>query len=138
MNLTDLRQLGKRLVAETEAAMTESAGFDLKPTEVTVLTALFANGKLSIGDIAKHAGLSRPLLYRKFANKEAIFSAVYDAVFLAQFDKALPNNHTLATVLKAAGYHTIVIGRVISMGLGDGAPLLWYSGQYHELPALTP
>jgi 3-hydroxy-9,10-secoandrosta-1,3,5(10)-triene-9,17-dione monooxygenase reductase component len=40
--------------------------------------------------------------------------------------------------LIAGGDHTIVIGRVISMGLGDGAPLLWYSGQYHELPALTP
>jgi DNA-binding MarR family transcriptional regulator len=59
MNLTDLRQLGKRLVAETEAAMTETAGFNLKPTEVTVLTALFANGKLSIGDIAKHAGFAQ-------------------------------------------------------------------------------
>jgi len=28
-----------------------------------------------------------------------------------QFDKALPNNHTLATVLKAAGYHTVCIGK---------------------------
>jgi len=28
-----------------------------------------------------------------------------------QFDKALPNNHTLATVLKAAGYHTVAIGK---------------------------
>jgi AcrR family transcriptional regulator len=50
----------------------------------------FGYGKTSLDDIAKEAGLSRPLLYRKFANKEAIFSAVYDAVFLAQFDKAVP------------------------------------------------
>ena len=50
----------------------------------------FGYGKTSLDDIAKQAGLSRPLLYRKFANKEAIFSAVYDAVFLAQFDKAVP------------------------------------------------
>jgi arylsulfatase A-like enzyme len=28
-----------------------------------------------------------------------------------QFDKALPNNHTLATVLKAAGYDTVAIGK---------------------------
>jgi arylsulfatase A-like enzyme len=28
-----------------------------------------------------------------------------------QFDKALPTNHTLATVLKAAGYHTVAIGK---------------------------
>jgi AcrR family transcriptional regulator len=50
----------------------------------------YGYGKTSLDDIAKQAGLSRPLLYRKFANKEAIFSAVYDAVFLAQFDKAVP------------------------------------------------
>jgi len=50
----------------------------------------YGYGKTSLDDIAKEAGLSRPLLYRKFANKEAIFSAVYDAVFLAQFDKAVP------------------------------------------------
>jgi 3-hydroxy-9,10-secoandrosta-1,3,5(10)-triene-9,17-dione monooxygenase reductase component len=36
--------------------------------------------------------------------------------------------------LIAGGDHTIVIGRVISMGLGHGAPLLWYSGRYHALP----
>src|SRR3954447_1723561 len=28
-----------------------------------------------------------------------------------QFDKALPDNHTLATVLKPAGYHTLAIGK---------------------------
>ena len=50
----------------------------------------YGYGKTSLDDIAKRAGLSRPLLYRKFANKEAIFSAVYDTVFLAQFDKAVP------------------------------------------------
>lgn len=35
--------------------------------------------------------------------------------------------------LLAGGDHTIAIGRVIGMGLGDGEPLLWYSGQYHAL-----
>jgi AcrR family transcriptional regulator len=50
----------------------------------------YGYGKTSLDDIAKAAGLSRPLLYRKFANKEAIFAALYDAVFLAQFDKAVP------------------------------------------------
>ena len=34
----------------------------------------------------------------------------------------------------AGGDHTIAIGRVTSMGLGAGEPLLWYSGRYHELP----
>jgi len=36
--------------------------------------------------------------------------------------------------LIAGGDHTIAIGEVITMGLGDGRPLLWYSGRYHSLP----
>ena len=50
----------------------------------------FGYAKTSLDDIAREAGLSRPLLYRKYANKEAIFSAVYDAVFLRAFDAAAP------------------------------------------------
>ncbi len=34
----------------------------------------------------------------------------------------------------AGGDHTIVIGEVIEMGLGNGEPLLWYEGRYHSLP----
>jgi flavin reductase (DIM6/NTAB) family NADH-FMN oxidoreductase RutF len=36
--------------------------------------------------------------------------------------------------LIAGGDHTIAIGRVLDLGLGDGEPLLWYSGRYHALP----
>ncbi|MGI8714484.1 MAG: flavin reductase family protein [Solirubrobacteraceae bacterium] len=36
--------------------------------------------------------------------------------------------------LIAGGDHTIAIGAVMSMGLGDGQPLLWYGGRYHALP----
>jgi flavin reductase (DIM6/NTAB) family NADH-FMN oxidoreductase RutF len=36
--------------------------------------------------------------------------------------------------LIAGGDHTIAIGQVTSLGLGDGEPLLWYSGRYHALP----
>jgi AcrR family transcriptional regulator len=50
----------------------------------------FGYGKTSLDDIAKEAALSRPLLYRKFANKEAIFAALYDHLFLTQFEKAEP------------------------------------------------
>jgi flavin reductase (DIM6/NTAB) family NADH-FMN oxidoreductase RutF len=35
--------------------------------------------------------------------------------------------------LIAGGDHTIAIGEVGSMGLGDGDPLLWYAGQYHDV-----
>ena len=32
--------------------------------------------------------------------------------------------------LIAGGDHTIGIGQVVAMGLGDGEPLLWYAGRY--------
>ena len=35
--------------------------------------------------------------------------------------------------LIAGGDHTIAIGEVIGMGLGEGDPLLWYGGQYHDV-----
>jgi flavin reductase (DIM6/NTAB) family NADH-FMN oxidoreductase RutF len=35
--------------------------------------------------------------------------------------------------LIAGGDHTIAIGKVIGLGLGEGEPLLWYGGQYHVL-----
>jgi len=34
--------------------------------------------------------------------------------------------------LIAGGDHTIAIGEVVSLGLGEGRPLLWYAGRYHE------
>jgi 3-hydroxy-9,10-secoandrosta-1,3,5(10)-triene-9,17-dione monooxygenase reductase component len=36
--------------------------------------------------------------------------------------------------LIAGGDHTIGIGEVVTMGLGEGDPLLWYGGRYHEVP----
>ena len=34
--------------------------------------------------------------------------------------------------LIAGGDHTIAIGEIVSMGLGEGDPLLWYAGTYHH------
>ena len=39
--------------------------------------------------------------------------------------------------LIAGGDHTIAIGEVLSLGLGGGAPLLWFQGRYHALRALS-
>ena len=50
----------------------------------------YGYGKTSLDDIAQEAKLSRPLLYRKFANKEAIFAALYDEVCSAQLRAAAP------------------------------------------------
>jgi AcrR family transcriptional regulator len=49
----------------------------------------FGYSKTSLDDIAKTAKLSRPLLYRKFPNKGAIFAALYDDVFETQLRYAL-------------------------------------------------
>ena len=49
----------------------------------------FGYSKTSLDDIAKTAKLSRPLLYRKFSNKGAIFAALYDDVFETQLQCAL-------------------------------------------------
>ena len=40
--------------------------------------------------------------------------------------------------LIAGGDHTIGIGEVVELGLGDGRPLLWYGGRYHAWPPMTP
>jgi 3-hydroxy-9,10-secoandrosta-1,3,5(10)-triene-9,17-dione monooxygenase reductase component len=36
--------------------------------------------------------------------------------------------------LIAGGDHTIAIGDVTALGLGEGQPLLWFSGRYHAFP----
>ena len=33
------------------------------------------------------------------------------------------------------GDHTIAIGEVTALGLGEGEPLLWFGGRYHTWPA---
>ena len=35
--------------------------------------------------------------------------------------------------LIAGGDHTIAIGQVAAMDLGEGDPLVWYGGQYHDV-----
>ena len=40
----------------------------------------FGYTKSSLEDIAKHAGISRPLIYRKFKSKEEIFAAVVEDI----------------------------------------------------------
>ncbi|MDN3689851.1 sulfatase-like hydrolase/transferase [Cyclobacterium jeungdonense] len=42
-----------------------------------------------------------------------------------QFDKALPANHNLATVLKEAGYATVLIGKYGLQGLEGASPSTW-------------
>jgi TetR/AcrR family transcriptional regulator, transcriptional repressor of aconitase len=65
----------------------------------------FGYAKTSLDDIAKRANLSRPLLYRKFKNKEAIFAAVYDDVFESRFVK-------VDEILAARGSKHAKLGRV--------------------------
>jgi AcrR family transcriptional regulator len=48
----------------------------------------FGYAKTSLDDIAKRADISRPLIYRKFRNKEDVFGAVYDDTFDARYPAA--------------------------------------------------
>jgi AcrR family transcriptional regulator len=48
----------------------------------------FGYAKTSLDDIAKAANLSRPLLYRKYRNKEEIFAAVFEMVFEKRYPAA--------------------------------------------------
>jgi AcrR family transcriptional regulator len=48
----------------------------------------YGYAKTSLDDIARRANLSRPLLYRKYRNKEAIYGAVYDDVFDSRYPAA--------------------------------------------------
>ncbi|WP_434422241.1 TetR/AcrR family transcriptional regulator [Nannocystis pusilla] len=41
----------------------------------------FGYAKTTLEDIARRANLSRPLLYQKFSNKDAIFAAAHESVF---------------------------------------------------------
>ena len=45
-------------------------------------------GKTSLDDIARKAGISRPLIYRKYKNKEALFVAVFEDAYVERYPAA--------------------------------------------------
>jgi AcrR family transcriptional regulator len=48
----------------------------------------FGYAKTSLDDIATRAGISRPLIYRKFKNKEDILSALLEFMFEGRYPRA--------------------------------------------------
>lgn len=48
----------------------------------------FGYAKTTFDDIAKRAGISRPLIYRKFKNKEELFAGVFEDGFQERFPRA--------------------------------------------------
>ncbi|WNG41047.1 TetR/AcrR family transcriptional regulator [Archangium violaceum] len=48
----------------------------------------FGYTKTSLDDIAKRANISRPLIYRKFKNKDDIFTAVIEELFETRYPRA--------------------------------------------------
>ena len=48
----------------------------------------FGFSKTSMDDVAKKAGVSRPLIYLKFANKEDLFRGVFDHLMDGRFERA--------------------------------------------------
>ena len=53
------------------------------------------------------------------------------------FQRTLEEEYLLQDLddLLAGGDHTIAIGQVVEMGLGDGDPLVWFEGRYRALRA---
>jgi AcrR family transcriptional regulator len=49
----------------------------------------FGYAKTSMDDIAKKAGVSRPLIYVKFRNKEALFAGVYGSLTAGRIERAM-------------------------------------------------
>jgi AcrR family transcriptional regulator len=49
----------------------------------------FGFAKTSMDDIAKRAGVSRPLIYLKFNNKEELFTGVFDYLTAGRFERAM-------------------------------------------------
>lgn len=56
----------------------------------------FGFAKTSMDDIAKRAGVSRPLIYLKFRNKDELFAAVFDYLTTGRFERAM-------RIIKGAG-----------------------------------
>lgn len=44
--------------------------------------------KTSLDDVAKKAGISRPLIYRQYENKDALFGAVFEDAYVARYPAA--------------------------------------------------
>jgi len=49
----------------------------------------FGFAKTSMDDIAKRAGVSRPLIYLKFDNKDELFAGVFDHLTEGRFERAI-------------------------------------------------
>lgn len=49
----------------------------------------FGFAKTSMDDIAKRAGVSRPLIYLKFKNKDELFAGVFDYLTEGRFERAM-------------------------------------------------
>jgi flavin reductase (DIM6/NTAB) family NADH-FMN oxidoreductase RutF len=48
-------------------------------------------------------------------------------------DQALAHLECRTVSAHVEGDHTIFVGRVESVGIGEGEPLLYYRGRYHQL-----
>src|SRR5580658_7680366 len=49
----------------------------------------FGFAKTSMDDIARRAGVSRPLIYLKFKNKDELFAGVFDYLTEGRFERAM-------------------------------------------------
>lgn len=81
----------------------------------------FGYRKVTMDDIARDAGMSRPALYLVFPNKEAVFRDVVRAGLddlIEQIEEGLPKRHTLAEQLA----HVFEVSTIRSFDLVSRAP----------------
>jgi AcrR family transcriptional regulator len=88
----------------------------------------FGLAKTSMDDIAKRAGVSRPLIYLKFKNKEELFAGVFDFLTEGRFERAMaliggsgsPRERLLAAFeIMLVEHWTKVIGHPMSAAFYD-------------------
>lgn len=87
----------------------------------------YGYGKTSLEDIAQRAGLSRPLLYRKFKNKEEIFTAVYESLIEQGYpaaDAVIAGAASKRDKLVAV-YEALLVPIWVELSSTPGAAELW-------------
>jgi flavin reductase (DIM6/NTAB) family NADH-FMN oxidoreductase RutF len=92
------------------------------------------SGRFAVNLLASHQEVLAGVFASKLPESEKLVDVDHHMVHgVPIIDGALAWAACELRELIAGGDHTIAIGEVIELGLGDGEPLLWYAGRYHAL-----
>jgi flavin reductase (DIM6/NTAB) family NADH-FMN oxidoreductase RutF len=94
------------------------------------------SGRFAVNLLASHQERLAGVFASKLPESEKLVDVQHHMVHgVPIIDGALAWAACQLRELIAGGDHTIAIGEVVELGLGEGEPLLWYAGRYHALPA---